>query len=149
VELAGLKRIFVVPHPHLHHDDDDGGGENNNSSSKKNKKRRSKKKNNNTVVLLGGGARGKHKLMMMHNNIWQTMIFPVKRLCLALSTTINHRKNGTVLVNSFILQSSMIHAYILLLHDSSHLSTILYMLITFIQITLFNPNTISITSCSF
>ncbi|KAK2371674.1 fasciclin arabinogalactan protein [Trifolium repens] len=35
---------------------------------------------------------------MMHNNIWQTMIFPVKRLCLALSTTINHRKNGAGLV---------------------------------------------------
>ncbi|WJX70127.1 hypothetical protein P8452_54273 [Trifolium repens] len=35
---------------------------------------------------------------MMHNNIWQTMIIPVKRLCLALSTTINHRKNGAGLV---------------------------------------------------
>ncbi|KAK2425531.1 secreted RxLR effector protein [Trifolium repens] len=97
MELAGLKTISVVPHPHLHDHDDDGGENNSSISSiKKNKKRRSKKKNNNNnTVLLGGG---KHKLMMMHNNIWQTMIIPVKRLCLALSTTINHRKNGAGLV---------------------------------------------------
>ncbi|CAL5199709.1 unnamed protein product [Lathyrus oleraceus] len=31
-------------------------------------------------------------------HIWQTMIFPVKRLCLALSTRIKHRKNGAGLV---------------------------------------------------
>ncbi|KAL5056744.1 hypothetical protein RYX36_028348 [Vicia faba] len=31
-------------------------------------------------------------------HIWQSMIFPVKRLCLALSTRIKHRKNGAGLV---------------------------------------------------
>lgn len=55
----------------------------------KNKKWKKKKKK--TVVVSCGGKVVKDNKFM---HIWQTMIFPVRRLCLALSTRINHRKNG-------------------------------------------------------
>ncbi|KEH39668.1 hypothetical protein MTR_2g105430 [Medicago truncatula] len=71
--LAWSKRI-VLPHRQGHG---------------KNKKRKKK-----TVVLCEGVVKDKNKIM----HIWQTMIFPVRRLCLALSTRINHRKNGAGLV---------------------------------------------------
>jgi hypothetical protein len=88
--LAWSKRI-VLPHRQ---------GQGQGQGHGKNKKWKKKKKK--TVVVSCGGKVVKDNKFM---HIWQTMIFPVRRLCLALSTRINHRKNGTIyltIIHSFI-----------------------------------------------
>nr|XP_004487210.1 uncharacterized protein LOC101489986 [Cicer arietinum] len=79
--LAGLKRIVVTQ----------------NRTRKSKSKSKSKKKKKTVVCKQKLKSKLKLKLKLMRN-IWQTMIFPVRRLCLAISTRINHRKNGAGLL---------------------------------------------------